>query len=149
MITRGKLQTYFHRRSQVVEQTSSSVVDNSGDSVTFPANIAIVYEGAPTSIEANRLYVPRARNQVGFDSFFKLGQTLYVFQVTMANEHSIKEGMVGTLFGLRGMLPPEANWRFAFITPSGNLDVKAKATSKEVTGFLDGLELYSADLEFM
>ena len=151
MTTRFKLQVYFHWRSQVVEQTSSSmVVDDSGDSITIPANTAIVYEGAPTSIEADRLYVPRARDQVGFDSFLKLGQTLYVFQVTIANEHSIKKGMIGTLLGLRGMLPPEANWRFVFITPGGNLDVRAKASREdsEVEGFLDGLELYSADLEF-
>ncbi len=150
MIKRGKLRTYLHWRSQAVEQTSSSmVVDDSGDCVTFPANNAIVYEGAPTSIEANRLYVPKARNQVALDSFFKLGQTLYIFQLTMANEHSIKEGVVDTLFGLRNILPPGANWRFLFITPGGELDVKAKATSEKVEVFLEKLELYSADLEFM
>ncbi len=45
------------------------------------------------------------------------------------------------------ILPPETNWRFVFITPGGELDVKAKATLK-VEGFLNGLKLYMADLGF-
>ncbi len=39
VIKQGKRQTYFYWRSQGVEQTSSSmVVDDSGNSVTFPTN---------------------------------------------------------------------------------------------------------------
>jgi len=135
----GKLRTYLHWKTEGVEQT--------GNSVTFPANAAVIYGGTPASIEPNRLYVPNARNQVAFDSFFMLDQTLYLFQLTVANDHDIKEGIKDYLSGLLRMLPPEANWRFVFITPGGDLDVKAKDTVK-VERFLSGLELYTADLEF-
>jgi len=96
--------------------------------------------------------VPKARNQVAFDSFFKLDRTLYIFQLTVANDHDIKEGIKDYLFGLLRMLPQETNWRFVFMTPGGDLKVKAKDTPEakdtlEVHKFLSELELYTADLE--
>ncbi len=148
MKNEGKPRTYFHWKTQGVEET--------GISVTFPANPVVIYEDTPGSIEPNRLYVPRARNQVAFDSFFVLDQTLYIFQLTVANEHDIKEGIKDYLFGLLRMLPPETSWRFVFITPGGDLKVKAKGTLKAkdtlkaddtLETFLSELELYTADLE--
>ncbi len=49
------------------------------------------------AIEPNHLYVPKARNQVALDSSFKLDQTLYIFQLTVAKEQDIKEGMNDSL----------------------------------------------------
>ncbi len=152
----GKLQTYFHWKTQGVEET--------GISVTFPANRIVIYENTPGSIEPNRLYVPKARNQVAFDSFFKLDRTLYIFQLTVVNDHDIKEGIKDYLFGLLRMLPQETNWRVVFMTPGGDLKVKAKDPHKvkdthkakytpeakdtlKVHKFLSELELYTADLE--
>jgi len=43
------------------------------------------------------------------------------------------------------ILPPETKWRFVFITPGGELDVKA---TPMVGNFLDGAKLYSTDLDF-
>ncbi len=108
--------------------------------------------------------MPKARNQVAFDSFFKLDRTLYIFQLTVANDHDIKEGIKDYLFGLLRMLPQETNWRVVFMTPGGDLKVKAKDPHKvkdthkakytpeakdtlKVHKFLSELELYTADLE--
>jgi len=135
----GKLRTYFHWKTEGVEQT--------GISVTFPANRVVIYGDMPASIEPNCLYVPKARNQVALDSFFRLDPTLYIFQLTVANYHDIKEGMKDYLFGLLRMLPSVTNWKIVFITPGGDLKVKAKDTPK-VNKFLSELELYTADLEF-
>ena len=142
MKNEGKQRTYFHWETEGVEQT--------GNPVTFPVNNPVIYGGTPESIEHNRLYVPRARNQVAFDSFFVLDQTLYIFQLTVANEHDIKEGIKDYLFGLLRMLPPKTSWRFVFITPGGDLKVKAKDTLRAedtLETFLSKLELYTADLE--
>jgi len=139
----GKQKMYFHWETEGVEQT--------GNPVTFPVNNPVIYGRMPESIEHNRLYVPRARNQVAFNSFFMLGQTLYIFQLTMGNKHDIKEGIKDYLFGLLRMLPPKTSWRFVFVTPGGDLKVKAKDTLKAedtLETFLGELELYTANLEF-
>jgi hypothetical protein len=61
--------------------------------VSFPPNIGIVYEELE-SVEPNRfnrLHVPKARNQVALDSFFILGQFLFIFQFTVANNTTSKK----------------------------------------------------------
>jgi hypothetical protein len=50
-----------------------------------------------------------------------------------------------SLSRLLNILPPKANWRFVFITPSG-CEVDVKGTSA-VGKFLEGVTLYSAHLE--
>ena len=146
----GKPRTYSHWKTGGVEQTE--------ESVTFPAHTAVIYGGMQESIELNCLYVPKARNQVAFDSFFVLDRTLYFFQLTVANDHDIKEGIKDYLFGLLKVLPRVTNWQFVFINPGGDLKVKAKDTlmaedplKPEDTlkvRFMNKLELYTADLEF-
>jgi hypothetical protein len=103
-----------------------------------------VHEGL-TSVEPNHLLVPKARNQVELDSFFILGQFLYLFQFTVANNHDIKKRIEEPLPGLLNILPPKMNWRFVSITPPG-CEVDVKATS-EVEQFLEGMTLHSAHLK--
>jgi hypothetical protein len=43
-----------------------------------------------SSVEPNRLYVPRSKTQIGFDSFFQIGAILYIFQLTVAKTHDCK-----------------------------------------------------------
>ena len=112
--------------------------------VFFPPNTGIVYEEL-RSVEPNRLHIPKARNQVTLDSFFILGQFLYLFQFTTANNHDIKKGIEESLSSLVNILPPKTNWRFVFITPP-DCDVDVKADS-EVEKLLGGVTLYSAHLE--
>jgi hypothetical protein len=89
--------------------------------------------------------VPKARNQVAFDSFVKLDTFLYIFQITVAKKHDIKSGIDDSLSKLQTILPPKANWRLIFIIPPGcEVDVKA---GSEVEEFLEGVTLYSAHLE--
>jgi hypothetical protein len=135
----------FHWQSQGEEHASNSM-DQDGSVVLFPPNIAIIYEQAGlTSGEPNRLHVPKARNQVAFDYFLKLGAFLYIMQFIMANDHDIKKRMEESFAGLMNVLPPKMNWRFVFITPP-DCEVDVKATS-EVKQSLEGVTLYSAHLE--
>jgi hypothetical protein len=140
-------QRHFHWKSQGEEQASKSMdLDDSGVSVIFPPNTAIIYEGELVSVEPNHLHVQVARNQVALDSFLKLGQILYIFQFTSANEHEIDRRKEEFLSELLNILPPKTNWRFVFITPPG-CDIDVKATSA-VEKFLEGVTLYSAHLKF-
>ena len=103
------------------------------DSVVFPPNTAIIDEGRLWSVMPTYLYVPKASNQVGFDSFCQLGAVLYGFQFTVTNNHDsdIKKGIEECLSAVSGQLdglPPKENWWFVFITPRG-CEVVIKATS--------------------
>jgi hypothetical protein len=133
-----------HWKCQGEEWASDSM--DQDDLVTFPANTPIIYEeGELRSVEPNHLHVPKARNQVAFDSFVKLDTFLYIFQITVAKKHDIKSGIDDSLSKLQTILPPKANWRLIFIIPPGcEVDVKA---GSEVEEFLEGVTLYSAHLE--
>ncbi|KAN0123637.1 hypothetical protein V8E52_002969 [Russula decolorans] len=122
--------------------------------VCFPPKTPIIYE-EDKLVEPNHLHVtcnwlgsiehvPKARNQVALDSFFKLGAFLYIFQFTVAKDHDIIKGIEDSLSRLQNILPPKANWRFVLITPPG-CEVDVKATS-EAEKFLQGVTLYSAHL---
>jgi hypothetical protein len=137
----------FHWKSQGEERTSISMdQDDSEMSVEFPPETEITYEESKLkSVEPNHLYVPKARNQVALDSFFKLGGFLYIFQFAVSKKHDIKNGIEVSLSRLQNILPPKANWRFVFITPP-DCEVDVKSTSV-VEEFLEGVTLYSAHLE--
>ena len=139
-------QRHFHWKSQGEEQGSNSMdLDDSGMSVIFPPNTAIIYEGRLTLVKPNHVHVLEVRNQVALVSFLKVGQILYIFQFAIANNHDINNSMEESLSGLLNILPPKANWRFVFITPPGcEVDIKGTST---VEKFLEGVTLYSAHLE--
>ena len=138
-------QRHYHWTSQGEEQATNSLdLDDSGMSVIFPPNTAIIYEGRLVSVEPNHLHVQTGRNQVALDSFLKLGQIPYIFQFTSANEHEIDKRKEGFLSELLNILPPKTNWRFVFITPPG-CEIDVRATSA-VEKFLEGVTLYSAHL---
>jgi hypothetical protein len=133
-----------HWKSQGEVPASNSMDVDSPEVVSFPPNIGIVYEEL-RSVEPNRLHVPKARNQVALDSFFILGEFMYIFQSTVANSHDIGKGLEESLSKVVNILPPKTKWRFVFITPPGcKVDVKA---TPEVEKFLEGVTLYSAHLE--
>lgn len=144
-LTRELKLHWFHH--WIPQGEDSMYMDNARISVTFPANTPIVYEGKLTSLERNRLYVPKKSNQVAFDSFYQHNKMLYFFQFTMAASHDIRSGMEDSLSeaGLLDIFPPKANWRFVFITPP-DCSVTAKGNSV-VNEFLKGVTLYSAHLE--
>jgi hypothetical protein len=139
-----KAQKFFHWKSQGQVSVPNSMDVDGPERVSFSPNIGIVCEELE-SVEPNRLYVPKARNQGALDSFFIRGQFLYLFQFTVANNHDIKKGVKESLSKLVDILPPKRDWRFVFITPPG-CEVDVKATS-EVENFLEGVKLYSAHLE--
>ena len=106
----------LHWKSQGQGQASNSMGQD--DSVFFPPNIAIIYEDGLSSLGPSRLHVPKARNQVAFDSFFILGQILYIFQFTLANNHDIKKRLKESLSGLLNILSPKGELAVCVRHPS-------------------------------
>jgi hypothetical protein len=146
MMTRRE-QQLVHWKSQCKGHTSNFMdlpVDNS-KTVYFPPNPEIKYDSKLTLVRPNQLYVPIAKNQVGFDSFFLLDTTLYIFKFTVENGHDIKEDIKESLSGYLNILPPKEDWCFVFITPP-DCDVDVKANSA-VERSLEGVKMYSAHLE--
>lgn len=103
-----KEEKYFHWKFQCEDSASNSMDLDGPELVFFPTNTGIVYEELRL-VEANRLHVPKARNQVALDSFFVLGQFLYLFQFTVANNHDIKQGIEESLSGPVNIPPPKIN----------------------------------------
>jgi hypothetical protein len=85
-------------------------------------NNVVEYEGSSLDkICKDTFYVPKATNQVAFDSFIYCEEFFYIFQISIAANHSIKSGIVD-FFSPRlvGDLPPKDHLRFIFIIPPGN-----------------------------
>ena len=149
---KDKRRTHFHWKvgsgQQATQASTLAGVDNSVTPISISANTACTYE-VLQSVDPNRLYVPSARNQPGFDSFIILDGFLYLFQFTMSDEHGVKPRMVGLLRKLMKIpaFPEMAKWRFVFITPT-DCDVTVVMPS-EVDTFLEGVSLYSAYLDIV
>lgn len=159
-MTKALARTRFHWKVQGGQQASTSMNVNTEmnvdtemnvateTSMVIPANTAFIYEDIQglRSVGPNRLYVPSARNQPGFDSFCVLDEVLYLLQFTISDEHDVKSSMEGHLDKLMAIpgLPPKANWRFVFVTPTV-CDVDVVATPA-VEVFMRGVQLYSAHL---
>jgi hypothetical protein len=131
--TKARSPSLCHWKSQGERVLNSMDLDDS-DFVFFPplGNPAIVFEDWPTSVPPNYLYIPRANNQMAFESFFLFGTTLYFVQFTMSDDLDIINGIEKDLSGQLDILPPKENWCFVFITPPGcEVNVKATAAAEE------------------
>ena len=93
-------------------------------------------------IEANVYYIPIKTSQPGIDSFILHDKTLYFFQMTVSDTHSISDKFYPFLNSLKG-LPPNSNWCFIFVKPPGKILICPVPTSAELLG----LDLYSAEVE--
>ena len=85
------------------DNVSSSTAMNAGNatnppiSIKFHPKMLITYDSLPTTCLPDVLYMPDAPNQVGFDSFILHNASLFMFQMTIASEHTIKRGIMKTL----------------------------------------------------
>ena len=133
------MQRNFHWETQV------NAMDQDELAVNFPQNSAFTYGDDQTSVERGRLHVPKASNKFTNDSFFLLGETLYILQFTMASRHDIKKTMEVSFSNLLNSFPPKTNWRFVFVVPPGhNVNASATPTMEES---LRGVALYLAHLD--
>ena len=135
-----KASMLFHWECREGYATDSMDLGESEMSVIFPPNPAVIYQKLE-SVRPNYLHVPKASNKPAFDSFFQLDGTLYFFQFTLSDGHSIKKISSAEL----DIFPPKENWRFVFVIPP-NCEVDVKATS-EVEEFLERVRIYTAHLE--
>jgi hypothetical protein len=89
-------------------------------SISFSPTKTVEYEGSELNkIEHDEFYVPKSSNQVALDSFIISNGYLYIFQITIASNHSIRPGMVPFFSNLIS-LPQKTKWRFVFVIPSGS-----------------------------
>ena len=83
---------YFAQRNFHWEtQGGGQAVDQDKPVVIFPHNSAFTYGEDQALVTSGRLHVPNASNKDTIDSFFLLGDTLYIFQFTIASHHDIKK----------------------------------------------------------
>src|SRR5258708_3978434 len=86
--------------------------------IQFTPSTTREFQGNNPDLAQGTYYVPKAKNQVGFDSFIYASDGyLYIFQFTISPNHGINRKMVG--FFERNMSLPMEKWRFVFIIPSG------------------------------
>jgi len=86
--------------------------------IQFMPSTTREWQGNNPDLAQGVYYVPKSKNQVGFDSFIYASDGfLYVFQFTISLNHGINRKMVG--FFERSMSLPMEKWRFVFIIPSG------------------------------
>jgi hypothetical protein len=70
-------------------------------------------DNGPQSITHNVIYVPEADNHVALNSFIWL-DNLFIFQVSIAETHGIKPGLLDFLNQYKG-IPPPSSWKFIFV----------------------------------
>ena len=85
-------------------------------------------------------YVPISNNQEALDAFLLLDGILYIFQFTVAKDHSIKPGFV-EFFQKCHHVPPMKDWKFVFVIPPG-----LTLSCPEPNSPLRNLSLYSTEL---
>ena len=67
----------------------------------------------------NIYYIPKVQNEEALDSFIWYGDLLFIFQLTVSDEHDIKTGFVSR-FTACDKFPEPGNWRVIFVIPGGN-----------------------------
>ena len=77
-------------------------------------------------VESGTYYIPRSKNQVGFDSFICADGFLYIFQFTLLSNHDINPKMAKYLT----RISPISEWRFVFVTPSINIEIPTISLSR-------------------
>src|SRR5258708_14301605 len=96
------------------------------------------YEGDSTNVESGTYYIPKSKNQKGFDSFIHADGFLYIFQFTRLSNHDINPKMAKYLT----RISPISEWRFVFVTPSQSTLKSPQSRCQE----LAGLRLFSVIL---
>jgi len=83
-----------------------------------PAGMIVYPKPGPETIELDIYYVPESKTQVGFDSFIRVKNALYIFQVTLVLSHEIEPGIL-TFFNQfqEKSLLPDIPWYFVFVLP--------------------------------
>jgi hypothetical protein len=106
----------------------------------------VQYEGSVLNeFQPDVYYMPRASNQVGFDAFILVNQTLYIFQFCIADSHPIKAGIMDFFSQpnlkdkLQGM-----EWRFVFIIPRGETILCPRSRGDKIDEFWDRVSMFTA-----
>jgi hypothetical protein len=89
-------------------------------------------------------YVPVSENQEALDAFLLLDGILYILQFTVAQNHSIKLGVVEFLQKCQHV-PPLEKWKFVFLIPPGLTLLCAEPKSELPS--LCNFNPYSAELD--
>lgn len=135
--------------SQRASDASSSDASSSGSPppihLSFKPDYTTEYKGSyPRDIDQRVFYVPSNPAQVALDSFILIGGVLYIFQMTIAPSHPIKEGIMEFL---SHPTLQEADWYFVFIVPSGLSIVCREANVAKMKLFWDNASLFTVEID--
>ena len=115
--------------------------------IQFKPTDTVEYEGSTLEdFQAGVFYVPMASNQVA--SFILVDQILYIFQVTIAASHDIKEGIMKffSQAKLRDTLQG-AEWRFVFVIPPRSEIVCPESNVEKLKWFWATAKLFTAEID--
>lgn len=116
--------------------------------IQFKPMDTVEYDGSkPSRFQAGVFYVPMSSHQVEFDSFILVDQVLYIFQLSIAASHEIKEDIMN--FFLQPTLEKlqEAEWRFVFIIPPRSTIVCPESNVAKLKGFWGRTRLFTAEID--
>ncbi len=101
---------------------------------------AISEYGDSTNVVSGTYYIPRSKNQVGFDSFIHADDGfLYIFRFTISSDHDVNPKMEQYLKRISPMISI-SKWRFVFVAPSQSTLKSSQSRERA------GLRLFSAIL---
>lgn len=96
------------------------------------------------SLLDSTFYIPIPENEEALDAFLFLNGILYILQLTVAQNHSIKPGFVDFLQNCQNV-PPLEEWMFVFLIPPG-LTLLCPEPKSQLPS-LRNLKPYSAELD--
>ena len=118
---------------------------SSGTRLSLKPVDVIEYKGNwPSSIKEDVFYVPSNPNQVALDSFILIKQVLYIFKMTIATKHSIKEGIMKFLSHSQFK---KLKWYFVFVIPQGSLVLYSEENIAKMKLFWDKATPFTAEID--
>ncbi len=141
----GKRLPQWHSSHQFVSDSLEALRHNAlQQTINFRFRPKAISEyGDSTDVVSATYYIPRSKNQVGFDSFIHADDGfLYIFQITISSDHDVNPKMEQYLKRISPMI---SKWRFVFVTTSQSTLISLQSRGQELAGF----SLFSAILPLL
>jgi len=147
-------------KSQFVDESVPMSTEDSGSagamaaiaaremlSIRFKPGETIQYQKPKLGpVRSGVFYVPRASNQEAFDSFIVDNGVLYIFQITIADWHTIKGGLMDfySQQSLQTILQGK-EWCFIFVIPPGGVIECPESSDDRLKEFWNKVKLFSVE----
>ncbi len=131
----GKRLPQWHSSHQFVSDSLEALHHNAlQQTINFRFRPKAISEyGDSTDVVSATYYIPRSKNQVGFDSFIHADDGfLYIFQITISSDHDVNPKMEQYLKRISPMI---SKWRFVFVTTSQSTLISLQSRGQRGLGY--------------